>query len=121
MVGKRSQVSLVTLSAVFRVFCVSLGRFWGSLGRHWGVHGVPWGVPGLLQELSGSSVGTFWGSVGIPGVLLVALEGVFSFLGRPGDGFREDPGNSGSRFGSILDDFLVIFGDIFRLRFLTDF
>ena len=61
------------------------------------------------------------GPVGIPGVLLVALEGVFSFLGRPGDGFRENPENSGSRFGSILDDFLVIFGDMFRLRFLTDF
>ena len=61
------------------------------------------------------------GPVGIPGVLLVALEGVFSFLGRPGDGFRENPGNSGSHFGSILDDFLLIFRDIFRHRFLFDF
>ena len=59
--------------------------------------------------------------MGIPGVLLVALEGVFSFLGRPGGGFRENPGNSGSRFGSILDDFLMKFRDFFRLRFLTDF
>ena len=59
--------------------------------------------------------------MGIPGVLLVALEGVSSFLGRPGGGFRENPGNSGSHVGSILHDFLVIFDDIFRLRFLIDF
>ena len=59
--------------------------------------------------------------MGVPGVLLVALEGVFSFLGRPRDGFQENPGNSGSHFGSILDDFLVIFRNIFRLRFLSDF
>ena len=59
--------------------------------------------------------------MGIPGVLLEALEGVFSFLGRPGEGFRENPGNSGSRFGSVSDDFLMIFDDIFRLRFLIDF
>ena len=54
-------------------------------------------------------------------MLLVALEGVFSFLGRSRDGFRENPGNSGSHFGSILDDFLMIFRNIFRLRFLSDF
>ena len=113
MVGKRSQVSLVTLSAVFKVFFTSLGRFWGSLGRHWGVHGVPWGVPGLLEGPLGHS----GGPVGVPGVLLVALEGVFSFLGRPGDGFRENPGNSGSYFGSILDDVLMIFVIFFGFDF----
>ena len=61
------------------------------------------------------------GLVGVPGVLLVALEGVFSFLGRPGDGFYENPANSGSHCGSILDDFLMNFGDIFRFRFFMIF
>ena len=46
MVGKRSQVSLVTLSAVFKVFCMSLGRFLGvpgvPLGGPWGPLGGPW-------------------------------------------------------------------------------
>ena len=54
-------------------------------------------------------------------MLLVALGGLLSFLGRSGGGFRENPGNSGSQFGSIFDDFLIIFHDIVRLRFLGDF
>ena len=94
------------------------GGPWGANG---GSIGIPLGALGCPNGVPGSSLGTLWGSSGVPGVLPVALEGVFSFLGRPGDGFRENPGNSGSRFGSILDDFLMIFGDIFRLRFLTDF
>ena len=79
------------------------------------------GSLGCLKGSLGAPLGHSGGPVGIPGVLLVALEGVFSFLGRPGDGFRENPGNSGSHFGSILDDFLMIFGDIFRHPFLIDF
>ena len=38
-------------------------------------------------------------------MLLVALRGVFSFLGRSGNGFREIPGGSGSHLGSILASF----------------
>ena len=60
------------------------------------------------------------GLVGVPGVLLVALGGVFSFLGRSGNGFREIPGDSGSHFGSILDHFLVLFRFIFGFVFLID-
>ena len=56
-----------------------------------------------------------------PWALLVALEELFSFLGRPEDGFQENPGNPRSHFGSILANFLKIFHDIFRLRFLVDF
>ena len=79
------------------------------------------GSLGCFKSSLGAPLGHSGGPVGVPGVLLVALEGVFSFLGRPGDGFRENPGNSGSHFGSILDDFLRIFCDIFRLPFLIDF
>ena len=79
------------------------------------------GSLGCLKGSLRAPLGHSGGPVGIPGVLLVALEGVFSFLGRPGDGFRENPGNSGSHFGFILDHFLVIFRLIFRLRFLIDF
>ena len=78
------------------------------------------GSLGCLKGSLGAPLGHSGGPVGIPGVLLVALEGVFSFLGRPGDGFRENPGNTGSHFGSILDDLLMMFRDIFRLRFLHD-
>ena len=105
MVGKRSQVSLVTLSAVFKVFWMSLGRFWGSLGRHWGVHGVPWGVPGLLEGVSGSSLGAFWGSWGAPG-------GAWGGLFVSGSLWERIPGNSGRfrepfwlHFGMIFDEF----------------
>ena len=79
------------------------------------------GSLGCLKGSLGAPLGHSGGPVGVPGVLLVALEGVFSFLGRPGDGFRENPGNSGSHFGSILHDCLLIFRVIFRLRFLIDF
>ena len=79
------------------------------------------GSLGCFKSSLGAPLGHSGGPVGVPGVLLVALEGVFSFLGRPGDGFRENPGNSGSHFGSILDDFLVFFRGIFRHRFLFDF
>ena len=79
------------------------------------------GSLGCLKGSLGAPLGHSGGPVWIPGVLLVALEGVFSFLGRPGDGFRENPGNSGSHFGSIFDDFLMNFRDICRLRFLIDF
>ena len=78
------------------------------------------GSLGCFKSSLGAPLGHSGRPVGVPGVLLVALEGVFSFLGRPGDGFRENPGNSGSQFGSILDDFLINFRDIFRLRFLID-
>ena len=79
------------------------------------------GSLGCFKSSLGAPLGHSVGPVGVPGVLLVALEGVFSFLDRPRDGFRENPGNSGSHFGSILDDFLMNFHDIVRLRFLTDF
>ena len=79
------------------------------------------GSLGCLKGSLGTPLGHSGGPVGIPGVLLVALEEVFSFLGRPEDGFRENPGNSGSQFGSIFDDFSIIVHDIFRLRFLDDF
>ena len=79
------------------------------------------GSLGCLKGSLGAPLGHSGGPVGVPGVLLVALEGVFSFLGRPGDVFREIPGNSGSHFGWIFDVFLMIFRDIFRVRFLSDF
>ena len=79
------------------------------------------GSLGCFKSSLGAPLGHSGRPVGVPEVLLVALEGVFSFLGRPRDGFRENPGNSGSHFGSILDDFLMIFRDIFRVRFLSDF
>ena len=79
------------------------------------------GSLGCLKGSLGAPLGHSGGPVGILGMLLVALEGVFSFLGRPGDGFRENPGNSGSQFGSIFGDFLTIVRDIVRLRFLDDF
>ena len=90
----------------------------GFLGCSLGVH---LGFLGCLKGSLEGPLGHSGGLVGVPGVLLVALEGVFSFLGRPGDGFRENPGNSGSRFGLILNDFLMIFRDIFRHPFLIDF
>ena len=93
-------------------------RLWSSLGGPWGVHLGSLGCSkGSLEGVLGPSGGL----VGVPGVLLVALGGVFSFLGRSGNGFREIPGDSGSHFGSILDHFFVIFRLIFRLRFLIDF
>ena len=61
------------------------------------------------------------GVLGVPGVLLAALGGLIAFLGRSGSGFRENPGDSGSHFGFILDHFLVFFRLILRLRFLIDF
>ena len=61
------------------------------------------------------------GLVGVPGVLLVALGGVFSFLGRSGNGFREIPGDSGSHWGSILASFFDDFSCFFCFRFLIDF
>ena len=96
----------------------SLGSIGGSLGGYLGSLG---GSLGCLKGSLGAPLGHSGGPVGIPGVLLVALEGVCSCLGRPRDGFRENPENSGSRFGSIWDDFFRFFGDIFRLRFLIDF
>ena len=92
-------------------------------GSSWHVSWLPgglWEVPEAPLELPGwclgvhlGSLGCFKGSldgplghsggmVGVPGVLLVALREVFSFLGRSGNGFREIPGDSGSHFGSIL-------------------
>ena len=67
------------------------------------------GSLGCLKGSLGAPLGHSGGPVGVPGVLLVALEGVFSFLGRPGDVFREIPGNSGSHFGSIFDAFFYDF------------
>ena len=73
----------------------------------------PWAASRALWELRWDILGVSGDPWGAPG----GAWGVFSFLGRAGGGFRENPGNSGSHFGSILDDFLVMFRDIFRLRF----
>ena len=88
-----------------------LGGPLGSRGGPWAARRGPW-------ELPWDTLGVQWGSMGCS---RWRLNGVFSFLGRPGDGFRENPGNSGSHSDSILDDFLMIFRDIFGLRFLNDF
>ena len=49
----------------------------------------------------------------LPGVSLVALEAVFSFLGRPRDGFQENTGNSWNHFGLIFLGFLTWFLGVF--------
>ena len=59
---------------------------------------------GSLRCLKGAlegPLGHSGGLVGVPGVLLVALGGVFSFLARSGDDFFEIPGDSGSHVGFI--------------------
>ena len=98
---------------------------WDALGVPWaafgGSRGVPWASLGCLKGSPEAPLKDTGGLLGVPRALLVALGGVFSFLGRSGSGFRENPGDSGSHFGFILDHFLVIFRLIFRLRFLIDF
>ncbi len=98
---------------------------WGALGGPWaafgGSRGVPWASLGCLKGSPEAPLGDLGGLFGVPRALLVALGGVFAFLGRSGSGFRENPGDSGSHFGFILDHFLVIFRVIFRLRFFIDF
>ena len=101
-------------------------------GAFWEVPGVPLGLLGCSLGVHLGSLGCLKGSlegplghsgglVGVPGVLLVVLGGVVSFLGRSGNGFREIPGASGSHLGSILGSFFDDFSCFFGLRFLIDF
>ena len=60
------------------------------------------GSLGCLKGSLGAPLGHSGGPVGVPGVLLVALEGVFSFLGHPGDVFREIPGVILARFSMLF-------------------
>ena len=77
-----------------------------SLGVHLGSLGCP---KGSLEGPLGHSGGL----MRITGLLLVALGGLLSILGRSWGSFQEIPGDSGSHFGSILaslfDDFPYIF------------
>ena len=71
----------------------------GFLGCALGVH---LGSLGCLKGSLEGALGHSGGLVGVPGMLLVALGGVFSFLGRSGNGFREILGDFRSHVGSIL-------------------
>ena len=83
--------------------------------------GVHLSSPGCLKGSLEGPLGHSGGLVGVLGVLLVALGGVVSFLGRSGNGFREIPGDSGSHLGSILASFFDDFSCFFCFRFLIDF
>ena len=61
------------------------------------------------------------GLLGVPEVLLAALGGLIAFLGRSGSGFRENPGDSGSHFGFILDHFFCDFSYYFSASFFDGF
>ena len=71
--------------------------------------GVHLGSLGCLKGSLEGPLGHSGGLVGVPGVLLVALGGVFSFLGRSGNGFREFPEYFGSYFDPI---FASLFDDV---------
>ena len=94
--------------------------FFGSSWRMLWLPGAFWEVPGVPLGLLGCSLGVHLGSLGclkgtlegplghsgglmrIPGLLLVALGGLLSILGRSWGTFQAIPGDSGSHFGSIL-------------------
>ena len=96
------------------------GAFWEVPGVSLGLLGVVFGVHlGSLGCLKGSlegPLGHSGGLVWVLRVLLVALGGVFSFLGRSGNGFQEFPGDSGNHLGSILAPFLESFWVLNRRR-----
>ena len=93
-------------------------------GGLWEVLEAPLELPGWSLGVHLGSLGCLKGSlegplghsgdlVGIPGLLLVALGGLLSILGRSWGTFQAIPGDSGSHFGSILaslfDDFSYFF------------
>ena len=90
----------------------------GLLGCSLGVH---LGSLGCLKGSLEGPLGHSGGLVGIPGLLLVALGGLLSILGRSWISFRGIPGDSGSHFGSILASLFDDFSYFFRLRFLLIF
>ena len=93
----------------------------GLLGCSLGVH---LGSLGCLKGSLEGPLGHYGGLVGIPALLLVALGGLLSILGRSWGSFQEIPGDSGSHVGSILasffDDFLCFFGLCFLIDFRVD-
>ena len=125
MVGKRSE----WCQGCFREFLACVVAPWGALGGPGGAFGAPWvvlgsafGLLGLLERVLGGSLGTLWrpGWVSL-GCSWWRLGESFRFwvaLGTVSGKFREIPGAILAPFWS---DFLMIFRDIFRLRFLSDF
>ena len=105
MVGKRSSEWCQGCFREFLAYVTApggvLGGPWGVLGAPWVVFGVHLGSLGCLKVSLEGPLGHSGGLVGVLGVLLVALGGVVSFMGRSGSGFREFPGDSRSHFGSI--------------------
>ena len=98
---------------------------WAALGdplaAFRGSRGVPWAFLGCLKGSPEAPLGDPGRLFRVPRALLVALGGVFAFLGRSGSGFQENPGDSESHFGFIIDYLLVIVRLILRLHFLIDF
>ena len=110
MVGNRSK----WCQDFFRQLLACVVASWRVLGGPWGAFGAPWvllggavGLPGLPEG------GHSGGLMRIPGLLLVALGGLLSILGRSWGTFQAIPGDSGSHFGFILaslfDDFSYFF------------
>ena len=98
-----------------------LGVLWVPI---WELRGSFWSAVGSL----GDRRGLFWRPVGVPWGCFVVPGGSYGVsgrlcgvLGRAGGARRETPGNSGSHFGFMLGQKIVIFRDIFGLRFLIDF
>ena len=93
---------------MFRQFLAYVVAPWRVLGGPWGGFGVlgcslgvHLGSLGCLKGSLEAPLGHSGGLMGIPGLLLVALGGLLSILGRSWGSFREIPGDSGSHVGSI--------------------
>ena len=105
MVGKWSK----WCQGCFRQFLAYVVAPWRVLGGPWGAFGASWASLGVHLGSLGCLKGTLEGPLGhsgglmrIPGLLLVALGGLLSILGRSWGTFQAIPGDSGSHFCSIL-------------------